>query len=284
MEFFQTAIDWLSSHQTPAIIVISILSIIIYRLIIIAIRHAVELVSKERFLSAEQAKLRAKTLGSVLEALARFIIFFIATLMILDVFRIPIGPLLASAGIAGIAIGFGAQSLVKDFISGFFILFENQYSVGDVIQIGTSKGTVEDLDLRTTKLRDVQGQLHIIPNSEIKVVINQSRGWARAIVDIGVSNKEDPARVTQIMEDELAKIAKSVKVKEALLEPPQVVGLKDFRDNVMVFRITAMTKPGSQDEIADLIRAGMKTRFAKENIEMWGCSSDSPNSEEHPHL
>ncbi len=268
MEFFQTAIDWLSSHQTPAIIVISILSIIIYRLIIIAIRHAVELVSKDRFLSAEQAKLRAKTLGSVLEALARFVIFFIATLMILDVFRIPIGPLLASAGIAGIAIGFGAQSLVKDFISGFFILFENQYSVGDVIQIGTSKGTVEDLDLRTTKLRDAQGQLHIIPNSEIKVVINQSRGWARPIIDIGVSNKEDPARVTQIMEDELDKIAKSVKVKEALLEPPQVVGLKDFRDNVMVFRITAMTKPGSQDEIADLIRAGMKTRFAKENIEM----------------
>lgn len=268
-EIFRPVVDWLSSHQALKIILIFILSIVIYRLVSITIRHTVELVSKDKFLSAEQAKQRAKTLGSVLDALARFVIFFIAALMILGRFT-DIGPLLAGAGVAGIAIGFGAQSLVKDFISGFFILFENQYSVGDVIQIGTSKGTVEDLDLRTTKLRDVQGRLHIIPNGEIKVVINQSRGWARAIVDIGVSNKEEPAHVTQIMEEELDKIAKSAKGKKILLEPPQVVGLEDFRDNAMVFRITAMTKPESQDEVAEQIRAGMKTRFAKENIEIIG--------------
>ncbi len=261
-------VNWLG-NQAPEIILIFISSIIIYKLVSISIRHAVELVSKDRFLSAEQAKQRAKTLGSVLEALARFAIFFIAALMILRKFT-DINPILAGAGIAGLAVGLGAQSLVKDFISGFFILFENQYGVGDVIQIGTSNGTVEDLDLRTTKLRDFQGRLHIIPNGEIKLVINQSRGWARAIVDIGVSNKEDPVRVIQIMEEELGKIAKSVKGQEVLLEPPQVIGLEDFRDNVMVFRVIAMARPGSQDSIAKQIRISIKTRFERENIEIIG--------------
>ncbi|MCL6471568.1 MAG: mechanosensitive ion channel family protein [Firmicutes bacterium] len=261
-------VQWVKTNG-PEVIFILAISAIAYKLLSITIDRAIALISKDTFLTAEQAKQRAKTLGSVLKALARFVIAFIAILMIIDRFT-NIGPLLAGAGIAGVAIGFGAQSLVRDFISGFFILFENQYGVGDVVQIGSSKGTVEDLDLRTTRLRDIQGRLHIIPNGEVKLVINQSRGWARAIVDIGVSNQVDPNKVKQIMQEEMDILAGAAEWKEILFEPPQVSGIEEFRENAMIIRVSAVTKPGHQDSLAEQIRTSIKTRLARENIEVIG--------------
>lgn len=260
--------QWLKANG-PEIIFILFGSAVVYKLLSLTIDRTIALISKDTFLTAEQAKQRARTLGSVLKALARFVIVFIAILMVIDRFT-NIGPLLAGAGIAGVAIGFGAQSLVRDFISGFFILFENQYGVGDIVQIGSSKGTVEDLDLRTTRLRDVQGRLHIIPNGEVKLVINQSRGWSRAIVDIGVSNQVDPNKVKQIMQEEMDILAKTAEWKNILIEPPQVSGIEDFRENAMIIRISAVTKPAHQDRLAEQIRTNIKTRLARENIEVIG--------------
>jgi len=169
----------------------------------------------------------------------------------------------------GIAIGFGAQSLIKDFISGFFIIFENQFSVGDLVQIGNDKGTVEHLSLRTTRLRDFQGNVHIIPNSQINVVINQSRGWSRAIVDIGVPTVEDPTRVIDIIKDAVAGIASSGKWKDILQEDPRVTGIDDFKENTMVFRVTAVTTSNAQDAIARDIRNGVKTALSQNKIEIF---------------
>ncbi|MHB8842078.1 MAG: mechanosensitive ion channel family protein [Candidatus Aquicultor sp.] len=265
--FANRAIDWLSTHGWQVAVAL-LAGFIAYRLLSIAINHSVSLISRDTFLSAEEAKLRAKTLGAVLDALARFVIFFVTILVVLEIISVPIGPILASAGIVGIAIGFGAQSLVKDFISGFFILFENQFSVGDLVQIGNDRGTVEHLSLRTTKLKDFQGNVHIIPNSQINVVINQSRGWSRAIVDIGVPTTEDHMRVMTLIKDTVASVASSGRWKDTLLEDPQVTGIEDFRENTMLFRITAMTASGAQDAIARDIRNGVKTALSGNNIEI----------------
>ncbi|NCO65949.1 MAG: mechanosensitive ion channel family protein [Candidatus Aquicultor secundus] len=263
------AIDWLTKYGLQ-IVAALVVGFIIYRLLSIAIRRSVALISKDTFLSAEEAKQRAKTLGSVLDALARFAVFFITIVVILQsTTSWNISALIAGAGVVGIAIGFGAQSLIKDFISGFFIIFENQFSVGDLVQIGNDKGTVEHLSLRTTRLRDFQGNVHIIPNSQINVVINQSRGWSRAIVDIGVPTVEDPTRVIDIIKDAVAGIASSGKWKDILQEDPRVTGIDDFKENTMVFRVTAVTTSNAQDAIARDIRNGVKTALSQNKIEIF---------------
>jgi small conductance mechanosensitive channel len=265
LDLVDRAGGWLADHAL-FILLILIGSIILYRLVSVAINHTVELISRDTFLPAEQAKQRAKTLGAVLDALTRFVIFFFAGLIILQNTGVKITALIAGASVVGVAIGFGAQSLVRDFISGFFILFENQYGVGDTVQVGTSKGTVENLSLRTTQIRDFEGRLHTIPNGEIKLVINQSRGWTQMVVDIGTSYREDPVRVMQIMADETTRIAQSSEWRENIIQSPQVLGVEAFTDSAMVFRVTALTKPGLEDSLARQVRAAIKTRFSAEDI------------------
>ncbi len=266
--FADRVIDWLAKYGLQ-IVIAFVIGFIAYRLLSIAIHRSVALISRDTFLSAEEAKQRAKTLGVILDALARFTIFIITVVYILqDVFGKNVSALIAGLGIAGIAIGFGAQNLIKDFISGFFIIFENQFSVGDLVQIGNDRGTVEQLSLRTTRLRDFQGNVHIIPNSQINVVVNQSRGWSRAIVDIGVPTAEDHTRAITLIKETVASIASSSRWKDTLLEDPEVMGIEDFRENTMLFRITAMTASGAQDAIARDIRNGIKTALSGNNIEI----------------
>lgn len=260
-------VDWLAAYGWRVVAAL-LIGFIAYRLLSIAINHSVALISRDTFLSAEEAKLRAKTLGAVLDALARFVIFFVTVLVVLEIINVPVGPILASAGIVGIAIGFGAQSMVKDFISGFFILFENQFSVGDVVQIGNDKGTVEHLSLRTTRLKDFQGNVHIIPNSQINVVVNQSRGWSRAVVDIGVPVAEDQTRAINIIKDAIAGLETSDTWKDILQEAPLVTGIDDFKENTMVFRVTVITAPGMQDAIAREMRNIVKTALSDNKIEI----------------
>ncbi|MBI4734363.1 MAG: mechanosensitive ion channel [Rubrobacteridae bacterium] len=259
---------WLSDHG-PIILFVIVLAILIYKIASLVIHHAVSLLNRNPFLSAEQAKLRIQTIGSVITAIVRYFILFVAGITVLNIVYQPaVGAVLASASILGVALGFGAQTLVRDFISGFFILFEDQYSVGDIVQIGTSKGTVERLSFRTTSLRDFEGRIHTIANSEIKTVINESRGWSRAIVDIGIRSTQNAKTIIEIIEHMLSELVLPDELTQTMIEKPRVTGIENFTEQAVVIRIIATVKSGDQDNLARIIRAAVQSKLQEQNIDI----------------
>ena len=210
---------------------------------------------------------RGKTISQLLRSMGRVVIYAIALLLTFNVF-IDIGPILAGAGILGLAVSFGAQSLVKDVISGFFILFENQFAIGDVIEAGGKSGVVEKMSMRVVVLRDIQGAMHIIPNGEIKVVSNMTRGWSRAVVDVGVGYEEDVDRALGVVRDEAASFSTDPDWVSQLDGPVEVPGLESLGDSAMVIRSLIRTQPGSQWAAAREYRRRLKLRFDRENIEI----------------
>ena len=219
-------------------------------------------------LQASEAKKRAHTLGNILRHVFLIIITFVAALMILGELGIQLGPLLATAGIGALAIGFGAQSLVKDVISGFFIILENQYRIGDVIEVAGVSGLVESVSLRKTVLRDLKGKVHTIPNGEIKVVSNLSKEWSRSVLDLGISYRDD---IDQIV-DLLVRIGKEMESEEpyksAILEPLQVLGVEKFDESQMVIRMMVKTAPLKQWEVGRELRRRIKIRFDEKGIQL----------------
>ena len=210
---------------------------------------------------------RGKTISQLLRSMGRVVIYAIALLLTFNVF-IDIGPILAGAGILGLAVSFGSQSLVKDVISGFFILFENQFAIGDVIEAGGKSGVVEKMSMRVVVLRDLQGAMHIIPNGEIKVVSNLTRGWSRAVVDVGVGYEEDVDRVLGVVRDEAAIFSTDPEWAPQLDGPVEVPGIESLGDSAIVIRSLIRTQPGSQWGAAREYRRRLKLRFDRENIEI----------------
>ena len=210
---------------------------------------------------------RGKTISQLLRSMGRVVIYAIALLLTFNVF-IDIGPILAGAGILGLAVSFGSQSLVKDVISGFFILFENQFAIGDVIEAGGKSGVVEKMSMRVVVLRDLQGAMHIIPNGEIKVVSNLTRGWSRAVVDVGVGYEEDVDRVLGVVRDEAASFSTDPEWAPQLDGPVEVPGIESLGDSAIVIRSLIRTQPGSQWGAAREYRRRLKLRFDRENIEI----------------
>ena len=211
---------------------------------------------------------RRKTLAAVITTGGIALISTITFMMVLDEIGIPLGPLLATAGIAGLAIGFGAQTLVQDVISGFFILLEDQYAIGDVIAAGGVDGVVEKVNLRTTILRDLHGVVHVIPNGEIRVLSNKTKGWSRAVLEIGVGYGEDPDRVIAILEEIAAEIYADSVFGSLLLEEPSVPGVEAFGDSAIQIRLMAKTLPLKQWDVARELRRRIKHRFDAEGIEL----------------
>jgi moderate conductance mechanosensitive channel len=209
---------------------------------------------------------RGHTISQLLRSIGRVVIVTIAVLLTFDVF-INIAPILAGAGILGLAISFGAQSLVRDIISGFFILLENQFAVGDVIEAAGKSGVVERMTLRVAVLRDLDGTMHVIPNGELKVVSNKTRGWARAVVDIAVPYTEDVDRILSIVRDEAAQFSTDKPWGLQLDGPVEVLGIEELRDNSVVIRSLLKTQPGSQWNVAREFRRRLINRFAREAIE-----------------
>jgi len=208
---------------------------------------------------------RGQTISQLLRSVGRLMVLSIALLLTFNVF-IDIGPILAGAGILGLAVSFGAQSLVKDFLSGFFILFENQFAIGDVIEAGGKSGTVEKMTLRVVVLRDLKGTIHIVPNSEIKVVSNMTRGWSRAVVDVGVTYEEDVDRALAVVRDEAAQFSTD-KVWGAQLDGPlEVPGIESLGDSAVVIRTLIRTQPGSQWATAREFRRRLKKRLDREGM------------------
>ncbi len=194
------------------------------------------------------------------------VIITLAVLLTFNVF-INIAPILAGAGILGLAISFGAQSLVRDIISGFFILLENQFAVGDVIEAAGKSGVVERMTLRVVVLRDLEGTMHVIPNGELKVVSNKTRGWARAVVDISVPYTEDVDRALGVVRDEAAQFSTDPVWGLQLDGPVEVLGVESMTDNSVVIRTLLKTQPGSQWDVAREFRRRLINRFSKEAIE-----------------
>jgi small conductance mechanosensitive channel len=210
---------------------------------------------------------RGQTISQLLRSMGRVVIYAVALLLSFNVF-INIGPILAGAGILGLAISFGAQSLVKDVISGFFILFENQFGIGDVIEVAGHSGVVEKMTLRVVVLRDGEGVMHVVPNSEIKVVSNKTRGWSRAVVDVGIPYEENVDRALEILRDEAAQFSTD-KVWGAQLDGPvDVLGVESLSDSAVVIRTLLRTQPGSQWAVAREFRRRIKNRFDRETLDI----------------
>lgn len=210
---------------------------------------------------------RGQTVAQLLRSVGRIVIVLIAGLLSLDIF-FDIGPLLAGAGILGLAISFGAQSLVKDIISGFFILLENQFAVGDVIEAAGKSGTVERMTLRVVMLRDLRGVVHIIPNGSIGTVSNQTKGWARAVVEVGVPYEVDVDHALGVFRDEAAAFGRDAEWSIRLDGSPEVLGVESLSDSAVVIRTVLRTMPGEQWGAAREFRRRLKSRLDKEGIDI----------------
>jgi small conductance mechanosensitive channel len=219
-------------------------------------------------LQAVEAKKRAHTLGNILRHAVLIVISFVALLMILGELGIQLGPLLATAGVGAFAVGFGAQGLVKDVISGFFIILENQYRIGDAIEAAGVSGLVESVSLRRTVLRDLEGRVHTIPNGEIKIVSNLSKEWARSVLDVGISYREDVDRVIELLKQIGKELATEEPWQGFLLEPLQIFGVERFGESELVLRVVVKTAPLKQWEVGRELRRRIKIRFDEKGIQI----------------
>jgi small-conductance mechanosensitive channel len=209
----------------------------------------------------ERRRQRVETFGSVLGSVITGLVFGIAFLMILADLGFNLAPVLASAGVAGVALGFGAQSLVKDYLSGVFMLLEDQYGVGDLIDTGEAVGTVEEVTLRITKLRDASGVAWYVRNGEIVRVANKSQGWSTAIVDLPVAYTENIERAQQIIRDVVHALYQDEAYADVLLEEPTVVGVEQITGTTVTVRVIGKTQPNQQWGFQRAVRERVKVAF-----------------------
>lgn len=212
---------------------------------------------------------RALTLAGIVKTVGATVIVVIAVMMGLQELGLDITPVIAGAGVVGLAVGFGAQSLIKDVIAGFFIILEGQFAVGDVIKSGEISGTVERLNLRVTILRDfATGAVHFIPNSEIKVVSNLTKEWSRVALDIGVAYEEDIDWVVEVLQRTGQDLTKDERMGPLILEPPEVLGIESFGESQVIIKVLVRTLPQRQWDVARELRRRIKMAFEKEGIEV----------------
>lgn len=227
---------------------------------------------------------RIHTVAGLLGNVLLVVFIIIGAITTLSTLGFPIGPILASVGVLGLAVSFGAQSLVKDVISGTFMLLEGQFGLGDVVRISDVSGMVERITLRTTVLRDLHGAVHIIPNGEITRVTNLTKAWSRSVLDISVAYKEDVDRVIAVLKEEGELILQDPTWGELLLDPPEVLGIDNFADSGVVIRMVSKTLPLKQWEVGRELRRRIKKRFDAEGIEIpfphvtfyWGEGQSPP--------
>ncbi len=257
---------WGINHGIP-ILVILLTALITSKIIHTAITRFEKKFDNSELMSLETQK-RAKTITGLLNTTVTVLIYTAAAMMVVTELGIAIGPLLAGAGIAGLAIGFGAQSLVKDVITGFFILLEDQIRVGDVVEIAGKGGLVEAVNLRTTRLRDVEGKVYIIPNGVIDVVSNFTKDWSRALIEIGVAYKEDVDHVISVLEEVGESLRMDPAWKDSILEPMTVQGLDSFGDSSVNIRMFFKTVPLKQWDVAREFKRRVKKIFDEKGIEI----------------
>jgi len=216
----------------------------------------------------ERARQRAKTLGVLFKSIASAVVGIVTFMMLLGEFDINLGPLIAGAGIVGVAIGFGAQSLVRDLLSGIFMLIEDQYGVGDVIDVGDAIGTVESVGLRTTRIRDVRGTLWHVPNGEIRRVGNMSQVWARAILDIDVAYDTDLDLAMETIKTVADRLWEEQLEEATIVEEPVISGVQNFGADAVTIRLSVRTEPSEQWSTGRVLRKRIKEAFDDAGIEI----------------
>jgi small-conductance mechanosensitive channel len=262
---WQAVRDWLltSGLRIAFILVVSLIASRSLRVL----RARLEKIIAGAVPTGEQAQ-RARTLTRVIYNTALVAMAIIAGLMILRELTLDITPLIAGASVAGVALGLGAQTLIRDVIGGFFILLEDQFAVGDTIKVGNIAGAVEKMTLRATFLRDLEGTLHVIPNGEIRIVSNRTKNWSRAMVDLGVAYEEDIGRVMAALGKIGHDLYQDEEFAPLLLEEPTVTGVEALGDWAVTVRIMVKTRPGKQWAVARALRRRIKESFEREGIEM----------------
>ncbi|MEV7724234.1 mechanosensitive ion channel family protein [Streptomyces sp. NPDC087917] len=232
--------------------------------------------------NAERRRQRSEAIGSVLRSVASFVILGTAALMVLGALKIDLAPLLASAGVAGVAIGFGARNLVTDFLSGVFMIMEDQYGVGDKIDAGVASGEVIEVGLRVTKLRGDNGEIWYVRNGEIKRIGNLSQGWATAGVDVQVRPTENLTHIREVVQEVANSLAKESPWDERLWGPVEVLGLDEVLLASMTVRVSAKTMPGQQFSVERELRWRLKEAFDAAGIRIIGGLPPAEEEEEAP--
>lgn len=220
------------------------------------------------FTPYSESERRLKTITSLMRSLAFIIIGGVAAVMILKEIGMDIAPIIAGAGILGLAVSFGGQNLVRDVISGFFIILEDQIRVGDIAIINGQPGTVEQINFRTTVIRDLQGIVHVFPNGTITQLSNQSKGWSRYVIDMGVAYKENVDRVMDVMKEIGEGLRKDERFGPLILEPLEILGVDNFADSSVVIKCMIKTLPLKQWEVGRELKRRIKNTFDKEGIEI----------------
>ncbi len=208
---------------------------------------------------------RANTLRSIMVSVVRYTLYFIGAVTALGLLGVETSSIVAAAGVGGLAVGFGAQNLVRDVITGFFIIFEDQFGINDFVQVAGVSGVVEDIGLRATKIRSYTGELHIVPNGEISQVTNYNRDYTMALVEVGVSYDSDLDRVFAVLD----KVCETAQASDAaIIEKPQVVGIVNFGASDIVIRVMAKTMPAQHWAVERNLRKDIKEAFDKSGIEI----------------
>ena len=283
-EWYDGPLAWLLG--TPLQVVIIIVVALIAQIVVVRIIHKVVKRTSERarierleqtrkytrtaelseMLLTQRTEQRAAAIGTLLTSSVSIIVWGIALLMVLQALGVNIGPLLASAGVVGVALGFGAQTMVKDYLSGIFLIVEDQFGVGDVVDLGPVIGTVEEVALRYTRLRDMSGVVWYVRNGEILRVANRSQGWTLASVDIPVAYNEDLDRVRDLIESVALDMDEDPTYDDMLLGKPTFAGVESVSGEAMVVRVTAKAVPEKQIILARTIRERIKLAFDRAGI------------------
>ncbi len=265
LDFVQAALP-----RVVSIVVIVVITFLVLRLLRSMVQKLVRRVLERRDEPPRDLTQKAQTLASVIESTGRLFILLMASMLVLTNLGIQIAPLIASAGVAGLAIGLGAQSLIKDMINGFLILFENQYAVGDFVRINPVSGTVEELNLRRTVLRSVDGAAVVIPNGDVRVVENLSKGWSRAIIDMNVSPEADDDQVMAVLHEVFDDIQLDPEIGAKIVEEPTILGLTTVSTNQLTYRVMVKTLPAEQWTVERTLRRRLRDRLLSRGISFPG--------------
>jgi len=284
-EWLAKASNWLIAKPFSILLLIAIAIVvrwILHRLITKLTRRAAtgsmpsviargkvpQMFMEQNAAALERRQQRAETMGGLLKSIVTVIVFSIVGFMVIAQLGYNIAPLIASAGIIGVALGFGAQSVVKDFLSGIFLILEDQYGVGDTVDVGAAAGVVEAVGLRVTRLRDVNGTVWYVRNGELLAVGNMSQNWARTVLDIPVAFSEDLTRVREILREVAHAVWEDPEYRSEILEEPEVWGVERWDPDGVVVRVVVKTAPQQQWSVARELRERIKDRFDAEGIEI----------------
>ena len=261
-------IPWITNHG-PKILAIIVFALLLKRFGKMFIEKIIKrVIRSDSITEKESEKKREDTLIRILSSLLDVLVWILTVSMILQEIGIAIGPLLAAAGIAGMAFGFGGQYLIRDLITGIFIILENQYRIGDVVCFDGTCGSVEDISMRMTTLRDLDGVVHHVPHGEIKKVSNLSKYFARINLDIGVSYSSNLEKVIKVINKVGEDLAKDPEWRDDILKTPQFLRVEDFAESAIIVKIAGETKPLKQWAVTGELRKRLKMAFDKEKIEI----------------